>query len=316
MRRSICDQLEAARIARESTRDRLTTATLARLDEPDGETFQADVCFALDVLPALTARADQIKQLRQTILDLAVHGRLARQDKNDEPVAELLKRIASNRQSSQQKQYAQQLCTVTDPGDTPHLPKHWALVPLGHLVNILNGRAYKQTELLRSGTPVLRVGNLFTSNKWYYSDLVLDADKYCEKGDLIYAWSASFGPFIWAGDKVIFHYHIWKLSLYSEADLDKRYLYHFLAYKTREIKAGGHGISMVHMTKEKMERLQVFLPPLNEQRRIVAKLDELFAFCDRLEASLTTIVEIRRSLFDALRNEVMSSVSESVLEPA
>jgi type I restriction enzyme S subunit len=108
------------------------------------------------------------------------------------------------------------------------LPKGWALAPLADLVTVLNGRAYKQNELLSAGTPVLRVGNLFTSDKWYYSTLKLDQDKYCENGDLIFAWSASFGPFIWSGEKVIYHYHIWKLPLHSETDLDKRYLCDFL----------------------------------------------------------------------------------------
>src|SRR5262245_37529073 len=72
---------------------------------------------------------------------------------------------------------------------------------LSELVAVLNGRAYSKNELLDAGTPVLRVGNLFTSDKWYYSDLSLDDDKYCDNGDLIFAWSASFGPFIWNGRK-------------------------------------------------------------------------------------------------------------------
>jgi type I restriction enzyme S subunit len=90
----LCDRLEAAREAREATRDRLAAASLARLNPPDPETFHEDTRFALDVLPALTTRPDQIKRLRQTILNLAVRGKLVPQDSNDEPASELLKRIA------------------------------------------------------------------------------------------------------------------------------------------------------------------------------------------------------------------------------
>ena len=71
----------------------------------------------------------------------------------------------------------------------------WVKTKLGDSAIFINGRAYKQEELLELGKyRVLRVGNFFTNNNWYYSDLELEEDKYCEDGDLLYAWSASFGP--------------------------------------------------------------------------------------------------------------------------
>ena len=76
----------------------------------------------------------------------------------------------------------------------------WPMVELGTVVRLVNGRAYKQEELLTDGpTPVLRVGNFFSNRSWYYSDLKLEEDKYCNVGDLLYAWSASFGPRIGKG---------------------------------------------------------------------------------------------------------------------
>ena len=61
---------------------------------------------------------------------------------------------------------------------------------LGDVVTFLNGRAYKQSELLNSGKyKVLRVGNFYTNNQWYYSDLELEQNKYCQKGDLLYTWT-------------------------------------------------------------------------------------------------------------------------------
>jgi type I restriction enzyme S subunit len=232
---------------------------------------------------------DAIACLRRFILDLAVRGKLVPQDPKDEPASESLKRIAKEKERLDRKERTKRAPKSLDGNAGPiQLPRGWAVAPLAALVSVLNGRAYKQSELLGVGTPVLRVGNLFTSNRWYYSDLKLDEDKYCEKGDLIFAWSASFGPFIWDGEKVIYHYHIWKLPLHSEGDLDKQYLYNFLLQKTREIKEAGRGISMIHMTKENMEIIEVPLPPLAEQHRIVAKVDELMVLCDRLEAARET----------------------------
>ena len=91
---ALCDGLEAARPKREATRDRLAAATLARLDapDPDPSTFRSHAAFALENLGPLTSRVDQIKALRQTILNLAVRGKLVPQDPNDEPACCLMER--------------------------------------------------------------------------------------------------------------------------------------------------------------------------------------------------------------------------------
>ena len=211
---------------------------------------------------------DAIARLRRFVLDLAVRGKLVAQDPADEPASELLKRIAAARDKTLKagRSVTKKLVDPSLAELSFALPSGWSHARLSDLVRVANGRAYKKPELLDEGTPVLRVGNLFTSDHWYYSNLELEDDKYCDKGDLIYAWSASFGPFIWDGPRVIYHYHIWKLPLFREDDLDKQFLYLFLLQKTREIKDAGHGISMVHMTKEKMEQLAVPLPPLAEQQ--------------------------------------------------
>lgn len=229
---------------------------------------------------------DAVAKMRELVLELAIQGKLVVQASDDEPACKQLERIAAKKsQTGRIARVKARAGGSSAPEDTEtHVPNGWEKTFLAALVTVLNGRAYSKEELLEAGTPVLRVGNLFTSKHWYYSDLELEPDKYCDKGDLIFAWSASFGPFIWPGPKVIYHYHIWKLELHSEADLHKGYLYWFLQNKTQEIKRAGHGVSMLHMTKEKMEKLEVMLPPLAEQKRIVAKVDELMALCDRLEA--------------------------------
>ena len=101
----------------------------------------------------------------------------------------------------------------------------WETVELGSVATLLNGRAYKQDELLHDGKyPVLRVGNFFSNRDWYYSDLELEPEKYCDNGDLLFAWSASFGPKIWDGGKVIYHYPIWKIILTDS--IDRAFLYY------------------------------------------------------------------------------------------
>lgn len=138
----------------------------------------------------------------------------------------------------------------------------------GDICKVLNGRAYKQNELLASGKyPILRVGNFFSSDRWYYSDMELPEDKYCDYEDLLFAWSASFGPKIWDGEKVIYHYHIWKL-IPNDDIADKWYLYYWLRHSVNRLTAGTHGSVMAHMTKGDMENQSIELPSLQTQRKI------------------------------------------------
>jgi type I restriction enzyme M protein len=153
------------------------------------------------------------------------------------------------------------------------IDKDWEMVPLGEMVELINGRAYKQEELLDEGPiPVLRVGNFFSNRSWYYSDMDnLPNEKYCDEGDLLYAWSASFGPKIWTGPKVIFHYHIWKIVIKER--IEKKFLYYLLEKDSEEIKSQGSGIAMVHATKGGMEQRKFPVPSIETQQQIVSQIE-------------------------------------------
>lgn len=172
-------------------------------------------------------------------------------------------------------------------------PPAWASTKVGDICNLLNGRAYKKDELLQNGKyKVLRVGNLFTNPHWFYSDLELEENKYCDNGDLLYAWSASFGPYIWDGNKVIYHYHIWKVE-FPEELISKKFLRAYFDWDKEVIKREqGSGSTMTHVTKKSMEERSIPLPPLNEQRRIADKLDNTLAAVEACKQKLNNAAEI------------------------
>ena len=150
----------------------------------------------------------------------------------------------------------------------------YAKYKLGDIVTFLNGRAYLMPELQDSGKyRILRVGNLSGGNdSWYYSDMELDENKYCENGDLLYAWACNFGPHIWKEEKVIYHYHIWKL-IENKEKVDKSYLYYYLLHQTPFYLGGVNGATMVHITKKNMEKKTVYIPSsLQTQHRIASIL--------------------------------------------
>lgn len=151
------------------------------------------------------------------------------------------------------------------------IPSDWEVKSLCEVATFINGKAYKQEELLSEGKyKVLRVGNFFTKGEWYYSDLELEDDKYVNDGDLMYAWSASFGPQFWNGEKTIYHYHIWKV-IASEL-ITKQFLFFLLDYDTQRILSSKQGGTMFHITKGDMEKRKSNIPPLSEQKAIARVL--------------------------------------------
>jgi type I restriction enzyme S subunit len=307
---AMCGQLEQQRTRSiEAHRALVETllATLTRAGSPQ-ELIEAWMRVANN-FDTLFITEHSIDRLKQTILQLAVMGKLVQRDISDEPARELLGRIQAEKEQLVAAGRIKQESPAAEisEDERPYaLPSGWAYARLTDLASVLNGRAYSKDELLDSGTPVLRVGNLFTSSDWYYSNLELEEDKYCDSGDLLFAWSASFGPFIWPGPKVIYHYHIWKLKLHSEENLNKHFLHKFLLERTEEMKASGHGVSMTHMTKQAMEKTVVPVPPRAEQARIVSKVDELFALCDALKALLADAQTTQTLVADAIVEQAVA----------
>ena len=168
----------------------------------------------------------------------------------------------------------------------------WEQRKLGEVATFINGRAYSQPELLSSGKyKVLRVGNFYTNDSWYYSDLELGEKYYADYGDLLYTWSATFGPHIWLGDRAIYHYHIWKINLSDQ--LEKQFAVQLLEQDRANILSSKNGSTMVHITKEGMEQKDVIISPnTKEQQEIGAfflQLDNLITLHQRKFEKLTNV---------------------------
>ena len=176
----------------------------------------------------------------------------------------------------------------------------WEQRKLGEVATFINGRAYSQPELLSSGKyKVLRVGNFYTNDSWYYSDLELGEKYYADYGDLLYTWSATFGPHIWFGDRVIYHYHIWKINLSDQ--LEKQFAVQLLEQDRANILSSKNGSTMVHITKEGMEQKDVIIPPsTKEQQEIGAfflQLDNLITLHQR---KLEKLQNIKKSMLEKM----------------
>lgn len=172
---------------------------------------------------------------------------------------------------------------------------------MGDIATFINGRAYSKNELLHQGKyKVLRVGNFYTNDSWYYSDMELDKKYYANYGDLLYTWSATFGPHIWKGEKVIYHYHIWKIILSDE--ITKNFTLQLLEHDKNRLLAEKNGSTMIHLTKKDMENKEIVIPSsTNEQDKVgllLTKLDYLITLQQRKNQLLNKVIKyLTQNLF-------------------
>ena len=306
---ALCDWLEAMRTEREATRDRLTAASLARLNAPGPDTFQEDARFALDTLAALTTRPDQIKALRQTILNLAVRGLLVPQDSNDQPASELLKRIAKEKAKTSGRN---RVLPVIEEGEKPFIaPLGWLWSRMGDVFSIRTGFAFKSSTYADKGTLVFRVTNFDRDGCFDLSDSVyfptenIDAKLasfLLHPGEIIMVMvGGTIGKTTIVDETILpalLNQNMWRIRSFGGEMLNR---YEYLLVKSinqtiQGLTQSTHG----HFAMSDYELRVIGLPPLAEQHRIVAKVDELRALCDRLEAGLATGEDTRRRLLDSL----------------
>lgn len=184
------------------------------------------------------------------------------------------------------------------------IPQDWKCCKQKYEIQLINGRAYSDSEFEEDGKyPILRVGNLFSNPVWYTSSMELESDKYCEKGDLLYSWSMSYAPVIWEGDKVIYHYHIWKTKL--NESIEKKFAYYYLLSLTDALKAEIHETTMGFITMGVMNNSYIAFPVISEQHRISAYLDSKCSEIDALTADI-------QSQIDTLEQYKRSVITEAV----
>lgn len=322
---ALCDDLEASRTAREAARDRLTTATLARLNQPDpeSETFTGHARFALSVLPALTVRAEQVTQLRQTILSLAVRGKLVPQHPNDEPASDLLGRIGAEKARLGLEPHNLRLAQEAHPFE---LPAGWEWTRVGDVCSKTGSGSTPRggkAVYKRAGVPFLRSQNIYNDRLRLDDVARIDQETHrkmagtaVKSGDLLLnITGGSIGRCCWVkgglGDAnvsqhvAILRPALSELSAFVHCAVLSSY---FQAFVTGEqTGAGREGLP-----KNRMDRIPVPLPPLAEQGRIVDRVGKLMALCDQLEGHLSACWEARLRLLDALLAEALAPTATAL----
>ena len=330
---ALCDQLEAARQEREQTRERLVAASLQRLNEPaeDAASFRQHATFALQTLPFLTTTTAQIKQLRQCILNLAVRGKLVEQDSEDEPaVTWLLQRL---KDSSPGRTRKPRVKVIEEGNDEviALLPESWLWVVLDDLIESMDSGWSPQCEdhprssmecwgVLKT-TAVQSLSFDDRHHKELPSKLQPRPQYEARQCDILVTRAGpknrvgiscvvgQVEPRLMISDKII------RFRVADE--INPRFV--ALALNTGrsgeavEQAKTGMAVMQMNISQVKLRAVPIPLPPLAEQHRIVAKVDELMALCDQLEQQLSQAEQQRRRLLETVLAEALAE-REPVLE--
>ncbi len=303
---ALCDELEAAQTKREKRRDRLVAATLHGLNNGDATqtpgaptTFEESARFYFNYLPRLTTRPEHIHQLRKTILNLAVRGKLVPQDSRNEPVATLLGRTRSANDQLKSADRAIRQESVTQEGgkiQPLQLPSGWEWVRIEDILldDSRNGYSKKPDEAT-NGVPILRI-----SAGTIRRDGIVAEEEYkliggitrklqeqfsLKPGDLLACRFNGNRDFVgrlslytgYLGLRQIFPDKLIRLRLSTRIVLPELVRWFAKSAVVREdietycaTTVGNWGISASNL---KLVRIPI--PPIAEQHRIVAKIDEL-----------------------------------------
>jgi type I restriction enzyme S subunit len=256
-----------------------TTIPLPPLAEQQRIVTEIQRCFALinQIEQGKVDLQTTIKQLKNRTLDLAIHGKLVSQDPNDEPASKLLKRINPK-------------AKITS--DNEHYPYGWQYTILGEIFTHNTGKA-----LNSSNKEGMMKSYLTTSNVYWdkFDFTVLKQMPYKEneldkctvtKGDLLVCEGGDIGrSAIWNYDyDICIQNHIHKLR--AKIDLCVAFYYYVLLYLKENNLIGGKGIGLLGLSSNALHKINVPLPPLAEQYRIVQKIEELFSILDNIQESL------------------------------
>ena len=230
-----------------------------------------------------------IKQAKSKILDLAIHGKLVPQDPNDEPASELLKRINPKAE-----------VTCDNGHYTFDVPSGWITTNLGSIFNVVSAKRILKSDWKHSGVPFYRAREIaklsiygLVDNELYISEEHYNSLK--EKfpvpkaSDIMISAVGTIGKCYIVKESDKFYYKDASvLCLCNDYQINAKYIYHIMRseYMLKQMYDNSKGTTVDTITIEKAKQYILPLPPLAEQQRIVAKIEETFSIFDGIQNSL------------------------------
>lgn len=227
-----------------------------------------------------------IKHTKSKILDLAIHGKLVSQDSNDEPAEILLKRIATSDNRPYKK--------LSEDEVLFEIPSNWCWCYMGDIFNYTTGKALKKSNNTGTLRNYITTSNLYWNSfdftevrSMYFTDDELEKCT-IKKGDLILCNGGDVGrAAIWNYDyDICYQNHVSRLRPKSQDINNSYFLYLLMIYKEQGL-LNGKGVGITSLSANDLLSVPVPLPPHNEQKRIVAKIETLLNKLELIYNQLT-----------------------------
>jgi type I restriction enzyme S subunit len=265
------------------------------------------------------------QQLRNSILQEAIHGRLVPQDPADEPASVLLQRIRKEKErlvmEGKLKKKDLESKPIEDDEIPFGIPKGWEWCVIGDLFAHNNGKQ------LNKGNAHGKMMDYITTSNLYWEGFSLDKIKQmpfeeneierCQaiKGDLLVCEGGDIGrAAIWNYENpIMLQNHLHKLRSYIP--LCTEYFYYIFYYYNKLGMIGGKGIGIQGFSSTALHNTKVPLPPLPEQHRIVAKIEELLPLVEQYGKAQAELEDLNRSLPDKLKKSVLQEAIQGRLVP-
>jgi len=304
---ALCDKLEETRKKKEERRVAMNASALDRLMNASGpEEFDSAWRRVRDNFHLLYDRPETVKKLRAAILQLAVQGKLVPQDPNDEPASILLEKIAREKSKLVKEGKIRQgkdLPLVSDDEKPYELPKGWEWVRLGILIDLISGQhlVNGQHNNKGQGIPYLTgpadFGDIHpTATRWTKESKV----EAIMNDILITVKGAGVGKAnILAMEKCSIGRQIMAIRI---IDGEILYFYTWVLASLRYFQDASDGSTVPGIGRDDVMDATFPLPPLPEQKRIVAKVNRLVALCDKLETTLAASRDKATSLAASIVN--------------
>ena len=316
---ALCDQLEQQTEASIEAHQVLVTTLLDTLtNSADADELMQNWARISEHFDTLFTTEESIDQLKQTILQLAVMGKLVPQDPSDEPAAELLKRIAEEKaQLVKDKKIKKQkaLPPIAEDEKPFELPSGWEWCYLQDLFSVVTDGDHQAPPKSDEGIPFLVIGNLNTGHIQFegcnyvpaqYFDK-LDWTRQPSKGDLLYTVTGSYGIPILVTEDVPFCVQRHVAILNSTADTPVEYIQYVLRskYSFDFATSVATGIAQKTVPLTGLRKMPIPLPPLKERSEILQMIAALIGVCEQLKVSIRDSQTNQLHLTDAIIEQVV-----------